>query len=348
MKNAVNFRLPIAIKYQQVKYVVMVFLFLVCTKAWAHDVTGNASYFEAKWFSPDTIPLFVEGDTLETYEDGESTVYILYEDTSATQDSLEMFLWDFTDNQPHILIELSDNAAPIQQGLFGFNIGNLFLPGHANEAEFALAYGTERTPYDFLSDLRPNVLRFPAGQSATFMQPLGSEYTSDPLNANYGNMNGGYGYDIESMIGYYDMSDGEINAYNIFIPDIKALLAAIEADVYFDIDLDCDDCANWIDADLIPDFEDKYRLWHDQINYDPSGLATYQMDELYINDFIRLVKKIEDENEGHTVDIIYCADILSQSASDVVAVLEYMLDNAIYDLHVVQDIIIVSKTLSQN
>ena len=289
--------------------------------------------------SPDTIPpdttaIFTEGDTLETYMDGVSIVHILYEDTSAAQDSMEMLLWEFTDNQPHILVEFSDNAAPIQQGMFGFNIGNIFLPGHAYEPEFEEAYGEDPTPFDLLSALRPNVLRFPAGQSATFMQPLGSPFTSDEGNANYGNLNGGYGYDIESVIGYYDMSDGGIDAFEFPKVDMVDLLAQIEDDMYDPIG-SCESCIDWIDGDQIKDFEDKYRLWHDQVNFDPTGLDIEEMDELYINDFIRLIEKIEDENPGHVVDVIYCADILSQTASDVVEVIKYLRTNEIYNVNVV-------------
>ena len=322
------------IKGQLYRFLLLMIPLLTC------NIYGKSENFAiflsdsgSSYCSPDTIPMFTEGDTIETYLDGESLVYVLFEDTSATQDSIEMLLWEFTDNQPHILIEFSDNAAPIQQGLYGFNVGNIFLPGHAYEPEFELAYGEDPTPFDLLSALKPNVLRFPAGQSSTFMQPLGSNYTSDPLDDNYGNLNGGYGYDIESMIRYYDMTDGTGDVLDPPM-DMPTLLTTLETDIY-GVPAGCDDCDEWMTLEAVKDFTDKYRLWHDQVNFDPGILTYEEMPDLYINDFILLIKKIEDDNPGHVVDVIYCADILNQTADDVVQVISYLLDNTIYDVHVV-------------
>ncbi|MFI5172367.1 MAG: hypothetical protein ACHQFW_08250, partial [Chitinophagales bacterium] len=321
---------------------IRILLTMVIFLIWFRTVTADnkivlPAAFKYIYLAPDslnedTIPVFQNGDTIETYFDGLSTVYILYEDTSAAQDSIEMLQWAFTDNQPHILIELSDNDAEIQQGLFGFNVGNLFLPGHANAGEIGV-YDPAPDPYDLLSDLKPNVLRFPAGQSGTFMQPLGSPYTSDALDPLYGYNNGGYGYDIESMIMYYDMSDGFDDVLTFYYADMLELLSDLETDID-GLTPECESCEDWIDGDLIKDFVDKYRLWRDQDKYEPDVLGPEYDDELYINEFIRLIEKIETDNPGHVVDVIYCADILSQTAGDVVNVINYLRTNSIYNVNV--------------
>ncbi len=294
-------------------------------------------------FYPDSVEedsvAFEEGDTVEIYMDGPNTVYVLYTDTSAAQDSLEMSEWAFTDNQPYILIELSDHAGEIQQGLFGLNLTNFFLPKHANINETGAAYGADPTPYDMLSDLVPNVLRFPAGAAGTFMHPLGSPYTTDTEDLLFGELNGGYGYNLEEMIRFFDMTDGEEDVFIFPILDMTDLLGALYIDFFGDIpvDYECQSCAAWMDdgEGAIKNFEDIYLTWYNQPKFDPDGLDYYQMDDLYINDFIRLVQQIETENTGHVVDVIYCADILNQVAGEVVDVINYLKDNEIYDLHVV-------------
>ena len=45
---------------------------------------------------------------------------------------------------------------------------------------------------------------------------------------------------------------------------------------------------------------------------------------LYINEFIGMVKAIEDENPGFTVDVIYTLDILSEPAAECKLIIEYL------------------------
>ncbi len=324
------------------------FLVILCAFTTPEEKSKVSSFIKEYTgiYLPDTVYedtlVFQEGDTIETYYDGSNMVYILYEDTSATQDTLEMEMWTFEDNQPNILIELSDTYGEIQQGLFGMNLTNFFLPRHANPEDLEEVYDDDPTPHDYLSDLRPNVLRYPAGAAGTFMNPLGSERTLDDENPDFGWRNGGYGYDIEEMISYFDMADGIPNVFTPPIYDMPDLIAALEIDFFEDAvpaDKECDDCDEWMGdgGGIAEAFRDTYLTWHDQTLFNPLDEDFDELKEqpLYINDFLRLVEKIEDENEGHVVDVIYCADILGQTATEVVEVINYMKSNEIYNVNVV-------------
>lgn len=61
---------------------------------------------------------------------------------------------------------------------------------------------------------------------------------------------------------------------------------------------------------------------------------TRESQPLYINQLLELVKQIEAANPGHTVDIIYCVNILSETATAVKETVEYMRSNSIHNVNV--------------
>ncbi|MEZ5012857.1 MAG: hypothetical protein R2794_01065 [Chitinophagales bacterium] len=136
----------------------------------------------------DSTNLYSNGDTVDIYSDGQNKVIVLYADPLL--DSLAMYA-DFIDPAPNILVRLGDDYYSVQNGLFGLNVTNLFLPNFANEEILDDIYDVSPDPWDYLSNLSPKVLRFPSGDGGTFMHPLGSPYTSDVTDADYGKINGG-------------------------------------------------------------------------------------------------------------------------------------------------------------
>lgn len=115
------------------------------------------------------------------------------------------------------------------------------------------------------------------------------------------------------MIPYYDITNpfvpypGFLIVYNDFIEDSE-----------HDID------GNWLIDDVKASFEDFFGEWLEQPHYDPGMYLGIWEEPLYINEFIGMVKAIEDENPGFTVDVIYTLDILSEPAAECKLIIEYL------------------------
>lgn len=83
-------------------------------------------------------------------------------------------------------------------------------------------------------------------------------------------------------------------------------------------------------------FEDNYTKWDDQPIIDPTGIVepSDMGPDLYVNQFIRLVEKIELENSlllGYTyvVDVVVCLNISTQTATEAVELIDYLLESGI-------------------
>lgn len=258
----------------------------------------------------------VKGDTIETYTSGGDSIFILYED-STTIDSLYENLWTIGTTE-HMLVELTEHHHTINQDLLGYCLSDFFSPGHANAAELEEIYNLDPDPWDKLSEFKPKSLRFPSGADGKFMEPLGSIYSLDPLDDYYLWKNGGYGFNINDIIPFYDITDGA--------PGGAPTLSAIITDITSVIEPGCTDCDEWMHEDWVEQFEGFFWKWYDQPIFDPDGLELHQQPDLYINDFIELIKQIETEN-GYTVDVIVCINIMTQSASEAKAMIEYLMDD---------------------
>lgn len=214
---------------------------------------------------PDTSVQFQEGDTVEMYAAGGDSIFVLYEDTVA--DTSFALGWDIPYPTEHMTIKLTDHHYDIEQGLFGVCLTDFFEPDHANQDELAAKYGTDPDPWDYLSQMRPKVLRFPSGAGGKFYQPLGSIRTN-PDDIFEGYKNGGYGINIDEVIQFYDVTDEVAgDAPPLYDPAGLPGLESIQEDM---ADNDCGACGTWMASDQKETFEDNYLKWADQPIIDPA------------------------------------------------------------------------------
>ena len=231
--------------------------------------------FKGMFIYDDTIPPVEEGmpDTnglvQETVVDGIDTVWYLGYDTITTE--FEEFKLGILDSI--ITINLGSTKKTVTKSLFGFATAGIFqrlqMPNDSSSLD----------QWQWISDIQPQVLRFPGGADSKFMDVL-----SGP----------GYGYDLQTIVRYFDMTDS--------ILDYPTL-----ADVLDDASIE-DSIDNWVTpaGNYVDDYKKFKESWNEQQNLD----STHK----FIDDFIEMVKKIEVEN-GITVKVVYCLNIFSNSAT---------------------------------
>lgn len=237
---------------------------------------------------PDEI-IDTTGIVVETNTDGLDTVWYFGADATDTidEEALRLGL-----NDSIININLGSTMKPVTKGLYGFNTAGIFnRKSMPND-------GSADDQWQWLSDLRPETLRFPGGAECRFMDVMKGP---------------GYGYDIDKIARFYDVTDS--------ITDNPTL-----AEILADAD-DEEALSEWIDPGYIEDYLSYYNNWVEQNLLD----STHR----FIDDFINLVKKIETDNPGHTVKIIYCLNIFSNTATETKEIIQYLRDNPIHDLSVV-------------
>lgn len=132
---------------------------------------------------PDSL-YYQMGDTTSYYLSGADTVYILFEDT--TLEDMDNG-WVVT-HPSHMITEFTHHYAPINEGVNGLNLSDLFEPGHGNFDDNG-NYTLGVNPWLAIEALSPKTIRVFSGAGSKFMHLLGSD-------AGGGLKNGGYGYDI--------------------------------------------------------------------------------------------------------------------------------------------------------
>lgn len=262
---------------------------------------------------PDTG--FVSGDTVNIYLSGSDSIFILHEDTTQHYEET----WDIGFPTSNMLIELTHHHLPVNEGVNGINITDMFEVGHGNFDENVNYANAPPDPWEALVAAAPKTLRIFSGAGSKFMHPLGF------VNPD-GTKNGGYGYDINEIIPYYDITGGggPIPSLIVLADDILP-------------DNDCDDCDEWMEGKYSQDFADFFIKWNkQQIDVAPYIPAIPLEDQpLYINQLIDLVREIEEGNEGHHVEVILCLNILSSTASECKALVQYLRTNTEYPINVV-------------
>lgn len=249
------------------------------------------------------------------YLDGPDTVF-LYEDATGIErigasKSIENNLFlDPLDPPNQINVQLLSESKEINEELYGFNVTGMLdentLP--YEEGEPGVDWTTTTAlQWGWLSDLAPKVLRFPSGSLSKFMHLMHDVETGAPSQ--------GYGYDLTEIIRYFDWTDGEMNCIDTE--------AEIETQNFED---NAEDWALWMDNNLRDLFDNYIVKWNLQKTL-PAGTN-------YLNDFLKLVKLIEDNNPTLTVDFIVCLNIVSEPAPECKAIIEYMESNAIYSVTV--------------
>lgn len=315
--------------------IVTIALILISRKNnYASFVFLNENSFINSFFAlPDSIPPdstdiqegYITGDTLDMYVIGADTVYVIYEDTSYTEEMRDGDANAFK-------IFLSPDIYTVKEGLLGLNITDLFEIGHANEFEDLSNYPVGENPWDYLSELCPQTLRVFSGQGSRFMELFGSPKSiDDPSNLTGTMWNGGYGFSIQRIIPFYDKTDGFPNNAP---PLFDATPGALPYDCLYD-DLTSDGNLNiftsWLDGQFIGTFEDYFHKWNEQPSFDPTNPDedTHEEQDLYINQLIDLINKIETENPGHYVSVILCLNILSETATNCHDLVVYLQNEGI-------------------
>ena len=185
-----------------------------------------------------------------------------------------------------ITINLSNNLESINKGLFGINVTGFF------DQNTSPNDGSAEDQWDWLAEMKPQVLRFPSGAGSHFMHLLSGEK--------------GYGYDILEIIQFFDATDGSLDIDLTDEGEIETILETTDATLFHP----------WLFDQLADRFDEFKKAYILQEN-----LTT---NTLYIDDFIALIKQIEQAHTGHVVDVILCLNIFSEPAEECKAIVDYM------------------------
>jgi hypothetical protein len=281
-------------------------------------------------FTPDSTVIdttaenmFNFGDTVQVLTAGEDTVYILCDSTDLSDSLSGKVIPFYTED---IVVEVNGNYKTILSGQYGLNVTDMF--------EHIGKYNPDLTinPYYLdvwteLARLNPRVLRAFSGNGSRFMHLLGSDNT-DPMNPYEGLRNGGYGYQIEEIINYFDRTDDLTNA---------PIFSAIETDMATPEVLG-GPVLSWINSSERNSFKDFWGKWLSQPHFDATLPIYSDLEDqpLYINQLIELVKMVEDQNTASTkVSIILCLNILSETTVETLNLIHYLEDeNTIYSIDI--------------
>jgi hypothetical protein len=293
------------------------------SKSLEHAFPSNIESFSP----PDTSVQLQEGDTIAEYTAGGDSVYVLYEDS--IPDSSFTMAWEIPYPTEHMIIELTNHHLPVEEGLFGVNVTDMFQTGFANEDDMPGIYGANPDPWDYLTELKPKILRFPSGAGGKFYQPLGSTRTN-PDGPGFGFINGGYGINIDEVIRFYDVTDNlPSNAPDLYDVIGDPGFTSIEEDM---VDGNCNLCNTWMSTEHTETFEDNYNKWASQPIIDPTGITgpADMGTDLYVNQFINLVQQIENDPDNlYTVDVVVCLNISTETATESVRLIEYLVNSGI-------------------
>ena len=180
--------------------------------------------------------------------------------------------------------------------------------------------GSATDQWQWLSDLRPEVLRFPHGANGKFMHLLHDVATGDTAV--------GYGYNLAELIRYFDASDNDVtDLVPTIYPDMATAIAAIS----LQSDANIPEWNSWMDNDLTGQFSTFLSKW--QVQQELSVSPTDHSN--YLTDFIQLVRQIETDNPGHTVKVIVCLNILSETSTECAAIVQFLRSNPLHNVTVV-------------
>ena len=229
------------------------------------------------------------------YNSGLDTVYVIEDSVSETAGFRTGISIDCELAGTAMSINLNKTVKTINKGQFGINVTGMFTK--------STLYGDDYSEdqWQWLSDMRPKVLRFPGGSSSKFMHLL----TGDK----------GYGYDIVEITRYLDAIDNVLEAPNNATDIMNETNVAT--------------LLSWFggSSEILDAFE-SYRTDYDYQEDLASG-------DRFIDHFIRLIEKIETDNPGHVVDVIVCLNILTETAEDCLDIVKYLQSNPIHNVNVV-------------
>ena len=229
--------------------------------------------------------------------DGADTVAILYFDPLGPDTARAV------DLSKDIAIQLSSAVKSVNRGLQGVTLEGNFLPRHLPENDPYNPKG-----WEYLIQLRPASLRFPGGASGRFMHYF--PYQDKDFDEVYDSIFG-YGYDIEEIIRFHDLTDEVIDADEPLY--MEGIIEDLSADGV------CDSCANWMNDEkyqkILEKFYEKYASQYNLPNSAPKS---------YVEQFVDLIDTIQERNPGHIVDVILDVNIFSVTATEVRELVEYL------------------------
>lgn len=184
-------------------------------------------------------------------------------------------------------LNISSSIYSTQQNLFGINLTSFFkiAPTGSTTAGYT---------WKWISDLRPQVLRFPSGSNGKFAHP---------------SIGPGYGYNLCEIAKYFDYLDD--TDFDLGTCPSLTTVAEVES---FKSTVD-GIIANTAIEKQFDDYVTEYKA---QIAL-PAGTR-------YIKQLGDLVDTIEAKNSGLDVKIIYCANVITATATELKNTLKYLID----------------------
>jgi len=279
----------------------------------------------------DSTEIYDLTDTAYSYSDGADSIYVIADSTNLDTTFIEGRFGNGnipnmhnTNNyttakiglgaDPITCTPLFGGAQPeiINKGLYGINVSGMFdnatCPNDGSAAD----------QWQWLSDLRPEVLRFPHGANGKFMHLL---HTVGGLPTDKAV---GYGYDLGELIRYFDASD---NDFADLVPGIYPNITAAIAAISTQSDLNLPEWNSWMDPSVSGKFGTFLGKW--QVQQQLTVTATDHSN--YLTDFIKLIQKIETDNPGHKVKVIVCLNILSETSAECAAIVNFLRSNPIHN-----------------
>lgn len=192
-----------------------------------------------------------------------------------------------------------DTEYELPKSLFGVHIGGIFSKASSE---------SDIQPYvwDWISDLQPQIVRFPSGANSKFMHPFDATT--------------GYGYDLCEILNYFDViEDGNP------VPDISCSSLITTwggGDGIINTNSEINNFFNAVtssgDLGLLNDEFQKFKT--DIANQNSATIR-------YLDDLIDLINQIKSENTGLDVQVVYCVNILTETDDEVLDIIDFFIDN---------------------
>ena len=268
---------------------------IICLVIVTATITSATNLFAQDIDTLDWDEIVELADT--AFRESLDTIYLLEDEYTSGESYRTGFETTCLSGGISMSINLNKTLKDINKGHYGINITGMFSPATLYEGP----YSAEQ--WQWLSDLQPKTLRFPGGSSSKFMhlRPYKDANGDGILDSIKG-----YGYDILELIKYYDSTDDSLQ---IDLLDSSSVIAILNEFNYNNFE-------TWLKPALAAQFFDFKEDFRNQEKLSPG--------DNYIDQFIRLVKKIETDNPGHVVDVIVCLNILTEKATDSREIVDYL------------------------
>lgn len=275
----------------------------------------------AYYYVTDTAAYYIPGDETAAYKIIKTdTVVNFGQNQYSEENKIDLKILSLSND---ISIRLGNDPKPINTGIFGMNWADEFknssLPILYKDATGTLVEEpTSQAQWDWVAALTPEVVRIPSGSYSKFVHFLpykdaNGDGTLDPVV--------GYGFDIVEIARYFDETDGVLNLAEETAADIAAGVTGITNEM--------DEILSAVDGNLNDWMLDDDKILDHYKNYLAKYNEQLTEDTRYIDDIIYAVQRIEDANDGKKVKVIVCLNIMSETASQCHAIIQYLIDHDI-------------------